>query len=98
MGKDFKSYVNDNPNLKSKKNDKLDEQKVTDAVENITRQYGQKSEEELTNEILDRVKKGKADGSINVAELENMSKIASSMLNFEQQQRLTKIMELIKKQ
>lgn len=105
MGKDFKSYINDNPNLKNEKKPKEDKgnfntskEKIAETVQEIAKDYEGKTEEELMSDILKRAAAGKKDGSIDFNELDNMTKKVAPMLNPEQKERLNYIMNMIKKE
>lgn len=111
MSRDFKSYMNNNPNLKSEtskeqaakeqaaknKDSSNDKEKIAETVEDIAKQYEGKSEEELMSDILKRASIGKQDGSIDFNELDKMTQKIVPMLNSEQQEKLDYIMNLIKK-
>lgn len=113
MGKDFKSYINDNPDLKKEqakkekskneqpknsRNKNMNEEEIIDTVKKVTKQYEGKSQQELMGEILKQANQGKKDGSVNLNELEKMTHQIAPMLNSEQQKKLNEIMDMIKKQ
>lgn len=107
MGKDFKSFINSNPNLNKSAKEKAEKQakninqaekeKINETVQDMAKKYDGKSEEELLADILKTAALGRKDGSVNFNELDNMTKRIAPMLNSGQQEKLNQIMNLIKK-
>ena len=58
--------------------------------------YSQKSEEELTAQLLDVARRMKAQGSFDSAYLENLYNTAYPMLNDVQRQRMRSIIDMLK--
>jgi len=103
MSGDFKSYINNNPNLNKEKAktqaenvSASEKEKIAETVEDMAKKYEGKSEEELMSDILKRAAQGKQDGSIDFNQLDNMTQKIAPMLNSEQQEKLSYIMNLIK--
>ena len=106
MGGDFKSYINNNPNLKNKEKEQttkekpgktFNEEEIAKNVEGLAKEYEGKSEEELVGDILKKAAKGRQDGSIDFSQLDSMAQKIAPMLSSEQQEKLSYIMNLIKR-
>jgi hypothetical protein len=102
MGKDFKSFSDEH-----KKNVKDNEgsgggaeeesgKYSQDDVKKIYKKYADKSESEITEDLMRAVNRGKRSGNFNIKALENNAKSIMPMLNSEQRQKLENIMKMIK--
>lgn len=66
------------------------------AVKSKLNEYGNKSEEQLMNELLSSVRKMKADGTFDPSALENLFNTAYLFLNDAQRERMRAIIDMLK--
>ena len=65
-------------------------------VESIINEYADKNENELMGELLREVAKGRANGTLTNADIDNFYEQAAPLLNTEQKKKLDNIIRIIK--
>ncbi|HEY8391038.1 MAG TPA: hypothetical protein VIL26_08875 [Clostridia bacterium] len=65
-------------------------------AEEYMKKYGNKNENELMSELMNKVRKNKAQGTFSDAELDNFAKSVKGILSPEQQKRMEQIIRSLK--
>ncbi|MDR1906181.1 MAG: hypothetical protein LBQ27_04605 [Clostridiales bacterium] len=86
---DFKSFIK---NRKLSDKDKQSEQEIKEKI----KKFEGKSKSDIMSELVAAVEKGKRDGTLNAAELENFYNRAAPMLNEDQRKKMRDIIEKLK--
>jgi len=97
--REFKNYIPKNEEI-TEKRENVDEKKPNEQIkekdiERMIEDRAGKSEGELMSELLESVRRAKAEGRFNIAELENFKKTVTPFLSSEQTKRLEEILSAL---
>jgi isopropylmalate/homocitrate/citramalate synthase len=93
MGKNLRDELKNSAKKTIFENANDDQKNMAD---DYMKKYGNKNENELMNELFNKVKKNKAQGTFSDAELDNFAKSVKGMLSPQQQKKMEQIIKSIK--
>lgn len=93
MGKNLRDELKNSAKKTIYENADADQKQM---AQDYMKKYGNKTESELMNELFNKVKRNKAQGTFSDAELDNFAKSVKGMLSPEQQKKMEQIIKSLK--